>query len=86
MAQHALYTGPISGVVEVDGQVYDVTPAWVYFDSPELVQKVSDAIGLRHQTEGHPDFLNDPEVDDHGFVFTPSTPRVPRKTTSKKKG
>jgi hypothetical protein len=84
MAQHALFTGPISGVVEVDGEVYDVTPAWVYFDSAELALKVSDAIGARHQAEGHPDFLRDPEADDHGFVFTPSTPRVPRKTTRKK--
>lgn len=65
-----LITGPITGTVELpDGSVYDVTPdvieVW-----PEAGHElaISDAIGARHETEGHPG---------HGggepFIATPSS-------------
>jgi hypothetical protein len=65
-----LITGPILGTVTLpDGSVYDVTPdvieVW-----PEAGHElaISDAIGARHEAEGHPghDAANP-------FVHTPSS-------------
>lgn len=63
-----VYTGPyIFGPVTLpDGTVYDVSPVIIEVDAGhELL--VSDAIGARHQADGHP--LHD---DDQPFVHTPS--------------
>lgn len=61
-------TGPISGPVTLpDGSVYDVTPevieAW-----PGHELAISDAIGARHEAEGHPE-----HGPDEPFVHIPSS-------------
>ena len=70
---HALFTGPIGGdVVLPDGTVVDVSPPVIYLPTRELVDAVADAIGRRHEVDGHPLFLADPTVDDHGFTYIPT--------------
>lgn len=70
---HLVWTGPITGAVEVDGEVIEVTAEWIEAASPEQALAISDAIGERHVAEGHPDFVKDPTVDSFGFVHIPST-------------
>jgi hypothetical protein len=62
-----VFTGPISGTVETpDGTVYDVTEPVIEVQ-PGHELHVSDAIGQRHEAEGHPlHGADDP------FVHTPS--------------
>lgn len=77
-----VYTGPISGTVDVthpDGTTftYDVTDQVIeVFPGHETY--VSDAIGERHVSEGHPSFAN----EDFDFEHTPTN--APARKTSKK--
>jgi hypothetical protein len=67
-----VFTGPITGQVTIAGGVtYDVSEPFIEVQ-PGHELLVSNAIGERHQNEGHPDFLADPEVPDFGFVHIPS--------------
>lgn len=61
-------TGPITGTVTLpDGSVYDVTADVIeVWPGHELL--VSDAIGARHEAEGHPG-----HDADKPFVATPSS-------------
>jgi hypothetical protein len=69
---YALVTGPISGVVTLaNGEVVDVSPPVIVCDTEAEVAEIADLIGRRHVTEGHPSFLADPNVDDHGFIYEP---------------
>lgn len=58
--QHALVTGPISGRIPtpdqaVKGDFVDVTRDVLYFDSPQELQAVADAIEVEHYVRGtHP--------------------------------
>lgn len=81
---HLVVTGPIYGVVHVDGEAVDVSEPVIAVDSHAKALAVSDAIGDRHQNEGHPDFLKDPLVPNDGFVHVPSS--VSHASDSKKKG
>lgn len=65
---HVVLTGPITGVVEVDGETIDVTAEVVAFDTAEEALAVRLAVEDRYVAEGHPDFLNDPTVPDDGFT------------------
>lgn len=61
-------TGPITGhVVLPDGKMLDVTPPFIEVKDEAEALLVSDAIGVRHEAEGHPDFVKDPTVDSFGF-------------------
>lgn len=72
---HAVVTGPITGIVVLpDGRKVDVSPAVVMAADAAEALAIADAIGARHQQEGHPLFLADPEVDDLGFTYSPSSP------------
>lgn len=62
--EHVVLTGPIVGPVEVDGKTLDVSAPFVVAESPAHALAISDAIGKRYETEGHP------QAD--GFVHTPS--------------
>lgn len=70
---HLVVTGPIYGVVHVDGEAIDVSENVIAVDSHAKALKVADAIGERHQTEGHSSFLKDPLVPDNGFVHIPTS-------------
>jgi hypothetical protein len=80
---HLVVTGPLYGVVHVDGEPVDISDPVIAVESAEKALAVSDAIGERHQAEGHPDFLNDPLAPNDGFVHTPSKVSHP---TEKKRG
>jgi hypothetical protein len=82
---HLVVTGPLYGTVEVDGETIDITENVIAVDSHEKALAVSDAIGERHQAEGHPDFLKDPLVPNDGFVHVPSSVSHAEPTTSSKK-
>jgi hypothetical protein len=65
-------TGPISGTVTLpNGTVYDVSEQFIEV-APGDELAVSDAIGARHEAEGHPAFIADPNADDLGFVAVPA--------------
>lgn len=65
-------TGPIEGsVVLPDGSRVNVTPAFIEADDDDHAVAIAEAIGRRHAEQGHPDFVNDPEVDNLGFVHIP---------------
>lgn len=52
---HVVYTGPLTGSVKLaDGSEYDVTDQWIQVESVDHAQHVSHAIGMRYETEGHP--------------------------------
>lgn len=52
-------TGPISGTVTTsDGTRYDVTDDVIEVESHAHAGEVSHAIGVRHETEIHPDHLD----------------------------
>jgi hypothetical protein len=64
-------TGPISGdVVLPDGEHVDVTAPLVEARDDEHAAAIASAIGDRHEVEGHPDFVRDPDVDSFGFVHS----------------
>lgn len=66
-------TGPITGNVTLpDGTVVNATPAVVEVADEAQAAALSDAIGARHQAEGHPDFVRDPGADNLGFVHIPT--------------
>jgi hypothetical protein len=75
-----LMTGPITGTVVVGGVEYDVTPEFIEVPSRAVALAISDAIGARHQAEGHPLFVNDPESDSLGFVAVPSSESHPQES------
>lgn len=65
---HIVMTGPIVGdVVLPDGTHVAVSEPFIEAESQEQAIFISDAIGHRHEAEGHPDFVNDPLVDNLGF-------------------
>lgn len=65
---HIVMTGPILGnVVLPDGITVNVSEPFIEAASQEQAIEISDAIGHRHEVEGHPDFLGDPLVPDFGF-------------------
>lgn len=67
-----VFTGPIKGEVTLPtGEVVNVAPQFVEARDDAEALAIAEAIGQRHQDEGHPSFLNDPSVPDDGFVFTP---------------
>jgi hypothetical protein len=69
-----VFTGPITGTVELpDGTVVDVTEPFVEVADEAEALALSDAIGERHVAEGHPLFVQDPNMPSDGFVHTPST-------------
>ena len=69
----AVLTGPVSGAVTLeDGTRYPVGPELIGVP-PEHVDEVLHLIAQKHVEEGHPDFLLDPERDDHGFVYEEPT-------------
>lgn len=75
---HIVLTGPIQGTVTTaDGSVVDVTADFVEASSQAEALAISDAIGAKHEKQGHPDFLADPTVPDLGFVAIPSAESHP---------
>lgn len=69
---HLVMTGPIVGTVDVAGETIDVSAPFIEVADETAALAVSDAIGRRHVLEGHPDFVNDPEMDSLGFVHVDS--------------
>lgn len=60
--KHVLYTGPISGEVQLaDGSRVNVSPAVLEFETLEEAAEVAHAIGLAHAKAGHPD---DVDIDE----------------------
>lgn len=52
---HVVFTGPVTGpVTTADGTTYEVSPAVIEVASEEHAAEVSDLIGQRHATDGHP--------------------------------
>ena len=64
-------TGPVTGSVTVDGEKVNVAPAVIPVESEEHAAAVAEAIAVKLEAEGHPDFLNDPNVPDLGFTHIP---------------
>jgi hypothetical protein len=64
---HLVMTGPIIGTVDIDGSPVDVSAPFIEVPDEETALKISDAIGLRHVQEGHPDFVNDKSIDEDGL-------------------
>lgn len=72
-AQHLVLTGKIQGTVEVAGLgTVDVSPQIVAVADEAEAIALSDAIGLAYVTQGHPDFVRDPDIDSFGFAHTGS--------------
>lgn len=69
---HLVMTGPIVGPVDVAGKTVDVSAPYIEVADTAAALAVSDAIGQRHVLEGHPDFVNDPDMDSFGFVHVDS--------------
>lgn len=69
---HLVMTGPIVGTVDVGGETIDVSAPFIEVADEAAALAVSDAIGHRHVLEGHPDFVNDPDLDSLGFVHVAS--------------
>lgn len=66
--QALVVTGKVYGEVTLpDGTVVDVSDSVISVPA-EIRHDVSDAIGLVHVELGHPDFVNDPEIDSFGYV------------------
>lgn len=71
--ESVVFTGPITGTVDLpNGKSVDVTEPFIGVSDDKTALAVSDAIGKRHEAEGHPLFVNDPLADNNGFVHTPS--------------
>lgn len=67
--ESVVFTGPISGAVQLpDGSIVDVTDPFVAVKDDQQALAVSDAIGARHEAEGHPLFADEP----FDFVHIPS--------------
>jgi len=69
---HLVITGPIVGTVDVAGVPVDVSAPVIEVPDEATALAVSDAIGARHVALGHPDFVNDPDLDSLGFVHVAS--------------
>lgn len=70
---HIILTGPVQGPVTLaDGSVVDVSEDFVEASSQAEALAISDAIGLKHVEQGHPDFVADPDLDSLGFVHVAS--------------
>ena len=65
-------TGPVTGTVTVDGEKVNVAPAVIEVASDEQAVAVAEAIAVKLEEQGHPDFLNDPTVPDDGFTHIPA--------------
>ena len=72
---HALYTGPIRGVVTLaDGTEVDVEPTVIHLDTLEQAQEAALLIGDRYAAEGHPHhdantpFVHDRELSESNFA------------------
>jgi hypothetical protein len=67
-----ILTGPVKGyITTADGTIYDVNEQFIEV-AADHIDQVTDAIGMKHIEEGHPDFIADPLKDSWGFTFVDS--------------
>jgi hypothetical protein len=65
---HVVFTGPIKGNVTLpDGTVVDVNAHYIEVDDASVAAEVAHAIGVRYETEGHPD-----QEPGDPFVYIPT--------------
>lgn len=59
--EHVVYTGPITGTVEVNGKQVDVSADFVEASSPEHAAAIAHAVATAYVEQGHP--------TDPGFTY-----------------